>query len=98
QELAENASAYWTKGISRRSAAGMFVTPVVLVAVCLALFGYLRTQDLDEMELRAVSPDFILQSTVEHLRLIALSTVLVIVIAIPIGVALTRSRLRQLAT
>ncbi|GAA2637547.1 ABC transporter permease [Actinomadura fulvescens] len=81
-----------------RSSLGMLVTPLFLIAVCAALALYLRGQDLDDLERRAINRDVIVQRFVEHIQLVAVSTALVLAVAIPLGVVLTRPRLRWLAT
>ncbi|MQY07790.1 ABC transporter permease [Actinomadura macrotermitis] len=80
-----------------RSIAGLLATPVFLLLACAALLVYLRGRDLDEIERRAVGGHVIRQRFVEHIELVAVSTVLVLAIAIPLGVLLTRPRLRRLA-
>lgn len=84
-------------GVFRRAVLGVLVTPVVLVAACVALYVYLRGQDLDPMERRSINREAITQRVVEHIELVAVSTALVLAIGIPLGVLLTRPRLRRLA-
>ncbi|MFI0452026.1 ABC transporter permease [Actinomadura sp. 6N118] len=81
-----------------RSALGMLVTPLFLVVACAALAVYLQSQDLDDIERRAINQDIIVQRFIEHIQLVAVSTVLVLALAIPLGIVLTRPRLRWLAT
>jgi osmoprotectant transport system permease protein len=76
---------------SRRiSMSGLLVTPLVLAAALAALFWYLGAQDLDDIEQRSINADMILTQLREHIALVAVSSVLVIVIAVPLGVLLTR--------
>jgi osmoprotectant transport system permease protein len=75
---------------ARRPALGLLATPAVLVLVCAALFVYLRGQDLDVIERRSINWQMIGQRLTEHIELVAVSTALVLVIAIPLGVLLTR--------
>jgi len=77
--------------------AGILVTPLVLAAVSAALLLYLRGQHLDEVERRSINQDVITQRFVEHIELVAVSTALVLAIAIPLGVVFTRPRMRWLA-
>ncbi|GAA2548505.1 ABC transporter permease [Pseudonocardia hydrocarbonoxydans] len=79
----------------RRSALGWLVTPAVLALVLLALFAYVGSRPLDSIEERRVNPDFILRAAVEHVTLTVVSTALVLLIAIPVGIALTRPGLRR---
>ncbi|GLZ04761.1 permease [Actinomadura sp. NBRC 104412] len=71
--------------------------PVIAVTLVAGMLGYLQTAELDSIEARLVATDEILARTVEHVRLVAASTVAVIVIAVPLGVLLTRRRARPLA-
>ncbi|MDL4821475.1 ABC transporter permease [Actinomadura opuntiae] len=80
-----------------RSAAGVAATPAVLVLATAALFVYLRGRHLDAIERRSINRDVIIQRFVEHIELVAASTALVLAIAIPLGVLLTRPGLRPLA-
>lgn len=81
----------------RRSTAGLLTTPALLAVVCLALFAYLHAQNLDPMERRSINRQVITQRLIEHIELVAVSTALVMVIAIPLGVLLTRPVLRRLS-
>lgn len=78
----------------RISVAGVLVTPLVLAAALAALFWYLSGQRLDDIEQRSINRDTILTHLREHVELVAVSSVLVIVIAVPLGVLLTRPGLR----
>jgi osmoprotectant transport system permease protein len=78
----------------RTTALGVLVTPLVLVASLAALFWYLSQQQLDDIEVRSINATTILTHLREHVALVAVSSVLVIVIAVPLGVLLTRPRLR----
>jgi osmoprotectant transport system permease protein len=80
----------------RRSWRGWLVTPVVLAAVLLALWGYVAGRDLDSIEARRVTLAFILQAAGEHIRLTLISTLLVLVIAVPVGILLTRPAARRI--
>jgi osmoprotectant transport system permease protein len=70
--------------------------PLLLAAVCAALFTYLATTNLDEIERRTINPGFITQRLIEHIELAGLSTILVIAIAVPLGILLTRPAARRL--
>jgi osmoprotectant transport system permease protein len=76
--------------------ASSWVLPVVAVALAAGMLGYLRLAPLDSIEQRVLVPDVILSRTVEHLALVAVSTLLVVVIAVPLGVLLTRRCARWL--
>jgi osmoprotectant transport system permease protein len=74
----------------RRSLAGYVFMPVLLVVGALALYGYVTSQELDSIEQRSLNVDRVVASLVRHVELAALSTVLVILIAVPVGILLTR--------
>jgi len=82
----------------RRSVLGLLATPALLVAVCAALYAYVQSQDLDDIERRSINRQNITDRLVEHIKLVAVSTALVLAIAIPLGVLLTRRGVRWLAT
>lgn len=72
-------------------------TPVVLAGVCAALYVYVQGQDLDRIEEAALNAPMIRQRFLEHLELTAVSTFFVIVIAVPLGMLVTRPATRRLA-
>ena len=78
----------------RDSLIGYVGLPVALVVVCGILFLWLGTQDLGSIERRLINPQRISAAFVEHLSLTFVSTVFVILIAVPLGVLLTRPAAR----
>lgn len=84
-------------GLPRRSRLGWLVTPAALAVVLLALWVWVAGSDLDSIETRGVDPGFIRAAAVEHVSLTAVSTLLVLVIAIPVGIALTRPALSRIS-
>ena len=74
----------------RRSVGSYVFMPIFLALVCAGLYLYVSNQELDTIEQRALNAGNITAALLEHLRLTAISTVLVILIAIPLGVLLTR--------
>ncbi|MGI8758572.1 MAG: ABC transporter permease [Acidimicrobiales bacterium] len=70
-------------------------TPALLGGVLLALYLYVQGQELDRIEQATINADFIGEKLVEHLKLTAVSTALVIAIAVPLGVLLTRGPARR---
>ncbi|MEV4006084.1 ABC transporter permease [Actinomadura sp. NPDC049753] len=78
-----------------RSLAGLLATPVFLVAVSAALYLYVRGLDLDAIERRSLDRSEITHQFLQHIRLVAVSTALVLAIAVPLGVLLTRPRLSR---
>lgn len=74
----------------RRSAAGYLFIPVLLAAALLVLWLWVRAQELDSREQARLNPETILTATVEHLQLTAVATLIVVAIAVPFGILLTR--------
>ncbi|MGH3660277.1 MAG: ABC transporter permease [Micromonosporaceae bacterium] len=64
--------------------------PLLLGGACAALYLYLSSRKLDSIEQRSITMEEVTQRIIEHLQLVAVSTILVIVIAVPLGVLLTR--------
>ena len=78
-----------------RSLVGYLVTPALLAAVLLALYAYVSSQTLDSVEERRVNLTFIIEATLQHVTLTVVSTILVLLVAIPVGVLLTRPFARR---
>ncbi len=74
------------------SYAGM---PLFLALASLALYLWVTGQELDSIEQRQLNSEFITDKLIEHLKLAAVSTLFVIAIAVPLGIALTRPLLRR---
>ncbi|MGE3287428.1 MAG: ABC transporter permease [Pseudonocardia sp.] len=70
------------------------VMPAVLGFVLLAMWGYVGTRQLDSIESRRVNLAYIAEATLQHIVLTAVSTLLVLVLAIPAGILLTRPAAR----
>ncbi len=77
--------------------AGVLITPALLLLACGALYLYLHGQQLDDIEARSINRQVIGQRLLEHIELVAVSTLAVIVIAVPLGVLLTRPGVRRLS-
>ena len=70
---------------------------VAIVAAFAVLMIWLLTADLTETERQTLDPATIWGYTLEHLKLTVISTVIVLIIAIPLGILLTRPSLRRAA-
>ena len=68
-----------------------------ILVVLLALIGWLAVADLSSTELTTLAPAALFGHTVAHLQLTLLATVIVLVVAIPLGILLTRPSLRFLS-
>jgi osmoprotectant transport system permease protein len=80
----------------RRSLAGYLVTPAVLLVVLAVLALYVSSQSLDSIEERRLTWEFILPAIVQHVTLTVVSTAIVLVVAVPIGILLTRPFARRM--
>ena len=78
-----------------RSVASIFLTPVLLVVALTLLYVYVHARTLDSIEMRTLNQAYLTARTLEHIRLTVMSTVLVILIAIPLGIMLTRPGARR---
>ena len=65
--------------------------PVALGLAALLLYLWVQGRELDSIEARRVNAEVIREAFVEHMKLSAVSTVIVIALAVPLGVLLTRS-------
>ncbi len=74
----------------RRSLGGYLGLPVGLAAVLVVLITVVRTWSLDSIEQRLLAPGLLVSATLRHLELTLVSTLLVLIIAIPVGILLTR--------
>jgi len=74
-----------------------FGLPAVLALVVVAVLSYLAGADLDDIEARLLAPDRLLDATLRHLQLVGLSTVLVVLLAVPLGIVATRPAARRIA-
>lgn len=70
--------------------------PALIVGILLGLYLWVGAQELDSIEMRQLNADVLTQRTVRHLQLSALSTLFVLLIAVPIGILVTRPRFRAL--
>jgi osmoprotectant transport system permease protein len=80
----------------RRSLAGYLVTPAVLLAVLVVLALYVSRQRLDSIEERRVNLAYILPAVGQHITLTLVSTALVLLLAVPVGILLTRPFARRI--
>jgi osmoprotectant transport system permease protein len=84
--------------IRRQLPKSLFIQPV-LILIAFAGFAYWRSQaTLTTVQARTLGWGAIKTSTLQHLRLTFVAAVIVLAIAIPLGIALTRPRFRRIAT
>ena len=80
----------------RRSLGGYLLMPAILAAACLIMFLYVTSRELDSIEARSLNPASLATATWEHIQLTVVSTVLTLIIAIPLGILLTRPFTRRI--
>jgi osmoprotectant transport system permease protein len=84
-----------TPVVGTRGPSRLWVTPVIVLIGLGLVFGYLATQTLDSVEQRTINVGTITSRLGEHLYLTAASTLAVIVLAIPLGIWLSRPAMRR---
>ena len=95
EPVAAASAAHSEAGSGRRTALSFLFTPAVLAVALLGLYLYVHSRTLDTIEQRSLTRAVIRHRVFEHVRLTAVSTVLVILIAIPLGIMLTRPAMRR---
>lgn len=70
--------------------------PVALAIAGVLLYLWVHNQTLDSIEARVLNATVIRQSVIRHVQLVVVSTVIVIAVAVPMGVLLTRPFARLL--
>jgi osmoprotectant transport system permease protein len=81
----------------RRSPARFVVTPVVLLAVLATLYLWLGRQTLDSIEQRTLNRQYLIDAVVTQLKIALIASAIILVIAIPLGILLSRRRARRAA-
>lgn len=76
---------------TRQTLAGYLTMPLILVGVLVMLYVYVAGKDLDTMEARSLNLPRLTRAVWEHIQLTAVSTVLTLLIAVPLGIILTRA-------
>lgn len=93
----EESGGGWSFG-GARSTLLLLVTPALLALLAAALWYYVDNADKDSRDISALQWDTKLQPQLfEHLSITLWSTFWVLVIAVPLGILLTRPRFRRLS-
>jgi osmoprotectant transport system permease protein len=74
----------------------LIATPVIVVGGLALVLLYTAARRLDSVERRALDPSYLGAKLVEHIWLVAASTMLVIAIALPLGIALSRPAVQRI--
>ena len=69
--------------------------PAALGLVLAALYLWVSAQPLDRIEQQSLNPDYLVSRTIKHLELTAVVSGLVLLIAVPLGIVLTRAGARR---
>jgi osmoprotectant transport system permease protein len=73
----------------------MVATPIVLTVLTALTLTWVFSQDLNQRERNILTSDLIVEETLRHISLTAAATLFVLLIAIPLGIALTRPWARR---
>lgn len=73
----------------------LLVTPLIVVIGLGAVYAYVASTELDTVAARTIAPERILTGLREHMVLTGASTALVVLIAVPLGITLSRPRLPE---
>ncbi|MDQ3157153.1 MAG: ABC transporter permease [Actinomycetota bacterium] len=74
-----------------------WVLPVIAAVLVFGTLIYIRTAELDSIEARALTTQILLDKLWEHILLVAVSTVAVIALGIPLGIILSRRWARYIS-
>lgn len=71
-------------------------TPILLAVMFGATYLWIQSLDLDTIEARVLRPELLWNRTVEHLQLTVASTLIVLLIAVPLGILASRRSARRI--
>lgn len=71
--------------------------PLFLVVVLVLLYTWVQGQGLDDIEQRALTQDVLLEQLRQHIFLTVTSTVIVLALAVPLGILMTRPGFKRYA-
>lgn len=75
----------------------LLVLPVIIVVLFLGFVWWRQTADLDSIERSALAWPAIRSQLVEHIKLTVVASVIVVAVAVPLGIVLTRGPMRAAA-
>lgn len=81
---------------SGRTPVSRWLLPVIAITLAVGQMWWVSVADLDSIEARALARGEVLTSLYEHVWLVAVSTVVVVAIGIPLGIVLSRPAARIL--
>lgn len=71
--------------------------PLFLLAVLVVLYTYVSNQDLGSVARRSLTANVLITQTQQHIMLTVLSTFFVLLLAVPLGIVITRPATKRLA-
>ena len=74
----------------------VFGTPILILVVFGAWFIWRTTTTLTDVEMRQLAWSVIGRRTLEHLRIVVISAIIVLAVGLPLGIVLTRQRMKFL--
>jgi osmoprotectant transport system permease protein len=84
--------------IKRKLPKSIFVQPVLIILAAIAFAVWRANANLTEVQQRTLGLSAIRTEIIEHVKLAFVATIIVLAIAIPLGILLTRPKLRRVAT
>ena len=81
---------YGDAGLGRRSLLRYATTPAIVAVALVLLYLYVRGQQLDSIEQRRLNAEFITTATLRHILIAVIATIVVVALAVPTGIMLTR--------
>lgn len=98
----EQTEATEQKGLSRSGGGARMVLryatmPLILVGICVALYLWVGSLDLDSIEQRSLNRETIVQLMTRHIELTVATAVTVVVLAVTTGIILTRPALGKVS-
>lgn len=75
----------------------MLITPAAVLVAIGVLAWWLASQTLDSIERQSLNISYLVQKIVEHIELTLYSTAIVLLVAIPLGILLSRPSSKRLA-
>lgn len=79
-----------TSGARRAERLRLFAQPIAVVVVVGAVLIWAFTTNLDDIEKRNINSTVLLQLTWQHIKLTVMVTLIVLAVAVPVGVLVTR--------
>lgn len=95
--VASRVRAAETSSAGRGPIRGLFIQPLAILVVLAAFAVWLGVAPLNPAERTTLAPAALWQFTLQHLSLTFVAALIVLVIALPLGVLLTRRRFRRIS-